>query len=642
MSSLKQSTAYTRMFQMVDATDHVTGKTGLTVTVTLSKAGGAFGAAGGAVTEVSSGWYKLALNTTDTNTLGDLAFHCTGTGADPTDFVDHVSARLVDDVAPSSTALTNATWTDAKAAFLDAAVTSRAAAATALTNATWTDAKAGFLDVAITSRLAPTTAGRTLLVTTGGHSAIDWGNVNAPTTTVGLTGTTIATSQAVSSVSGAVGSVTGNVGGNVAGSIGSLAAQAKADVNAEADTALADINLDHLVKNAVDTNFATTVHLDSVIGQIADAGTTATFDRTTDSLEALQVSQITSAALVTLIWSEALPGAYGAGTAGDLLGSAGAAADPWVTTLPGSYTSGQAGKIIGDALATMIPQTGNCYTRLGDPLGGETISSRIALVQADTDNIQTRIPAALVGGTRMDCSVGAVATGAIAAAAFAADALSATAFAQGAADKVWSTAARALTDKAGFALADATSDAVIADAVWNALKASYGVANSYGELLENTLDAAITSRAASATALSTATWTSGRASALDNLDATISSRAAAATALTNATWTDAKAGFLTGDAFVRLGAPVGGVSISADIAAKPTAIQNADGLLTRNMASVAEGAGRTPLQALRSLRNFVGVVAGVISVMKEDDVTTSWTGAVTTAAGDPIASIDPA
>lgn len=41
-------------------------------------------------------------------------------------------------------------------------------------------------------------------------------------------------------LSGSVGSVTGNVGGNVTGSVGSLATQAKADVNAECDTALSD------------------------------------------------------------------------------------------------------------------------------------------------------------------------------------------------------------------------------------------------------------------------------------------------------------------------------------------------------------------------------------------------------------------
>lgn len=48
------------------------------------------------------------------------------------------------------------------------------------------------------------------------------------------TGYNLGNGQIVSaSVTGAVGSVTGNVGGNVTGSIGSLAAQAKADVNAE-------------------------------------------------------------------------------------------------------------------------------------------------------------------------------------------------------------------------------------------------------------------------------------------------------------------------------------------------------------------------------------------------------------------------
>lgn len=98
MALLKQSTTYTRDFLMVDSTDHVTGKTGLTVTVTLSKAGGSFAAAGGTITEISSGWYKIALTTTDTNTLGELAFHCTGSGADPTDFVDQVSANLPDDI----------------------------------------------------------------------------------------------------------------------------------------------------------------------------------------------------------------------------------------------------------------------------------------------------------------------------------------------------------------------------------------------------------------------------------------------------------------------------------------------------------------------------------------------------------------
>ena len=61
---------------------------------------------------------------------------------------------------------------------------------------------------------------------------------------------------------------------------------AKALLQTEANDAIVANNLDHLMLSAVDTNFATTVHLNSVIGHLADAGTTATFDRTTDSLEA--------------------------------------------------------------------------------------------------------------------------------------------------------------------------------------------------------------------------------------------------------------------------------------------------------------------------------------------------------------------
>lgn len=45
------------------------------------------------------------------------------------------------------------------------------------------------------------------------------------------------------------------------------------------------------------------------------------------------------------------------------------------------------------------------------------------------------------------------------------------------------------------ALADATSDGVIADAVWNAATATYGAAGSYGLLVETDLDAAISTRA---------------------------------------------------------------------------------------------------------------------------------------------------
>jgi hypothetical protein len=106
MGLLKQSTARARTFLMVASSDHLTGIAAASPVVTLSKAGAAFAAAGGAVTDLGNGWYSIALTTTDTNTLGDLAFHVTGTGADPTDWADEVSARITDDLSTPGTAQT--------------------------------------------------------------------------------------------------------------------------------------------------------------------------------------------------------------------------------------------------------------------------------------------------------------------------------------------------------------------------------------------------------------------------------------------------------------------------------------------------------------------------------------------------------
>lgn len=159
MRLLKQSsTAQPLLFLLVDSTDHVTGKTGLTPTVTLSKSGAAFGAPAGAVTEIANGWYKVAGNATDTNTLGPLVLHATGTGADPVDIEYAVVAFDPQDAAGLGLSR---------------------------------------VDAAITTRLAPTVAARTLDVSVTGEAGLDWANIGSPTTTVGLSGTTVKTATDV-------------------------------------------------------------------------------------------------------------------------------------------------------------------------------------------------------------------------------------------------------------------------------------------------------------------------------------------------------------------------------------------------------------------------------------------------------------
>lgn len=83
----KDQTAVPLLFFMLDSTDHLTGKTGLSPTVTISKAGGSYNAPSGAVAEIANGLYKVAANATDANTMGPLALHATAAGADDCDCI---------------------------------------------------------------------------------------------------------------------------------------------------------------------------------------------------------------------------------------------------------------------------------------------------------------------------------------------------------------------------------------------------------------------------------------------------------------------------------------------------------------------------------------------------------------------------
>jgi hypothetical protein len=85
---VQQSTANDPLFFfLVLTSDHISPATGLAPTVTISKNGAAFGAPAGAVTEIGNGWYQVAGNATDTNTLGDILLHASVATADNCDLV---------------------------------------------------------------------------------------------------------------------------------------------------------------------------------------------------------------------------------------------------------------------------------------------------------------------------------------------------------------------------------------------------------------------------------------------------------------------------------------------------------------------------------------------------------------------------
>ncbi len=156
----------------------------------------------------------------------------------------------------------------------------------------------------------------------------------------------------VGSVAGAVGSVTGNVGGNVTGSIGSLATQAKADVNAEADTALADVGVTTTITGRIDAAI------------------------TTRAAAAL-FTGITSVAQ----WLGLIAGKQtGNSTARTEIRATGAGSGTFDET-----TDSQ--EALRDNMGTA--QTGDAYARLGAPAGA-SVSADVAAVKSDTGAIKAK------------------------------------------------------------------------------------------------------------------------------------------------------------------------------------------------------------------------------------------------------------
>lgn len=169
---------------------------------------------------------------------------------------------------------------------------------------------------------------------------------------------------------------------------------------------------------------------------------------------------------------------------------------------------------------------------------------------------------------------------------------------------IWANGTRTLT---GFSTALAVS-------VWDVLESAVATASSMGLKVKTNLDAAITSRHASGAAVASVTGNVG-----GNVVGSVGSVAAGGIAA---------ASFAAG-------------AVDAASLATDAGQEIADRVLARNVSGGSD-AGRTVKQALHRLRNKVSIAAGTMTVTDTDDTTSSWTAAVTTAAGNPVDSVDPA
>lgn len=159
------------------------------------------------------------------------------------------------------------------------------------------------------------------------------------------------------------------------------------------------------------------------------------------------------------VWDDTLAEHLAAGSTGNALNAAGSAGDPWTTALPGAYGAGTAGKIVGDNVnATISSRASQASVDAID----DFVDTEVAAIKAKTDQLT------FTNANKVDAGV-----------------LTAADFAQAAADKVWSSATRTLT----------ALGASLVQEIWDRATSALTTAGSIGKLLVDNVNATVSSRA---------------------------------------------------------------------------------------------------------------------------------------------------
>jgi hypothetical protein len=167
------------------------------------------------------------------------------------------------------------------------------------------------------------------------------------------------------------------------------------------------------------------------------------------------------------VWEEAIADHSGtAGSTAEALNAAGAAGDPWTTALPGAYGAGSAGNIIGNNLNATV--SSRATQTSVDTLAGY-VDTEVAAILADTNELQTD----WTNGGRLDLILDSI------------DSDAAAILADTGTDGVVVAAG----SKTGYSLSAAGIQAI-----WDALTSALTTAGSIGKLIVDNLNATISSR----------------------------------------------------------------------------------------------------------------------------------------------------
>ncbi len=223
-------------------------------------------------------------------------------------------------------------------------------------------------------------SGTTISTVSGNVSGNVVGSVGSVTGAVGSV-----TGNVGGNVVGSVASVTGNVGGNVTGSVGSVATGGITRASFSADSGHQTVR-----SNTAQAGAATSITLDSsasatndiynqqriyITGGVGVGQSRKILDYVGSSKVATVRTWVTNPDNTSTfaiipedsVWDDILADHLTSGSTGAALNAAGSAGDPWNTSLPGAYGAGTAGFIVGTNLDALVS------SRLAPTTSGRTL-----------------------------------------------------------------------------------------------------------------------------------------------------------------------------------------------------------------------------------------------------------------------------
>jgi antitoxin component HigA of HigAB toxin-antitoxin module len=368
--------------------------TGATVTAMRAIDASSQAACTGTVSELAGGQYRIALSQADTN--GDcIGYLFTASGAVPVHVTVLTSSNLQADVWTYTTRALSAAPSDSSGVttLLSRITTAPPTAVQIRTEMDSNSTKLANLDINVGSRLA--TAGYTAPTTPPTAAAIAdavWDEATTGHVTAGTFGEQVKTD--IDAILADTDSLdTTKLTSTRAGYLDAAITSRMATFTYTVPPTVAAI------RTEMDSNSTKLANLDTNVGsRLATAGYTA------------PSTPPTAAAIADAVWDEALSGHLSGGSTGASLNGAGAAGDPWTASLPGAYGIGTAGYIVGNNLDAEVSGISGGG---GGGLDAAGVRAAIGLSSANLDTQLAALPTATEirqeidsNSTKLDTNVG--------------------------------------------------------------------------------------------------------------------------------------------------------------------------------------------------------------------------------------------